>query len=104
MPLLRRILIAATVVGLATTLLVGCGKADDGLSDKDRDKATRAQEIVKKSGGNWDSVSADDKAYLVKEIGYGNEYNAKMFFMAESGKLRNGAGPGGPAGGGPPKK
>ena len=102
--MLRKLLGLIATVGLATTILVGCsGGGDDGLSQKDKDKSTRTAQIVKKSGGKWDSVSQEDKDYLIKEIGYGSEYNAKMFFMAQSGQLRRkSSGSNAPPPGGPP--
>lgn len=90
--------------GILTVLTVaaisGCGgPADDGLSKSDQTLVSRLDQIVKKSGGNWDALSADDKAYLVKEVGYGDERNAKMYFLSQTGGLKGHAGP--PTGGPP---
>lgn len=88
--MLRRLLVLLTAALLAAAWLGGCASSGDGLSQHDKDKSNRAEEIIKKSGGNWDAVSKEDKDYLIKEIGYGNETNAKMFFLAESGQLHKG--------------
>jgi hypothetical protein len=97
--MLRKLLTLVAAVGLAAALVAGCGSGDDGLSEKDRTLANRADTIVKKAAGNWDALSKEDKDYLINEVGSGNEHSARMYFMAKSGQLRgkpptSGSGPG----------
>lgn len=82
-------------------LLAGCGqdKAGDGLSKEETQLGQKSDQIIKAANGSWDNLSAEDKEYLIKEIGYGNERNARMFFDAKSGNLKGGGPPGGPGGG-----
>lgn len=83
----------ALAISCVAFLATGCGKSDDGLTAKDQELVSKSDQIIKKANGNWESLSPEDKAYLVKEIGYGNEHNAQMFFMAKSGKLKKGGPP-----------
>lgn len=87
LPLLAASLIAAALLGC------GDGMSNDGVSDKDRTAATRLDEIVKKSGGDWEKIPQADRDYIVKEISMGSEPSAKLLVQGKAGKLR--AKPGG---------
>jgi hypothetical protein len=74
--------------------LAGCApSSDDGITEKDRQAATRLDEIVKKSGGEWEKISPSDREYLVKEIAQGSEISAKKLVEGKAGKFN--ARPGG---------
>lgn len=87
----------ALVLGLLTLsfgalFLSGCGQGGgDGLSKEMVDVSNKSDQIIKSANGNWDSLSPEDKQYLIKEVGSGDEYNAKMYFSAKSGTLKQGA-------------
>ncbi len=85
----------------ASVLLAGCGQdgGGDGLSKEETQLGLKSDEIIKSANGSWESLSAEDKAYLIKEIGYGDEKNARMFFDAKSGNLKGGGPPGAPGSG-----
>src|SRR5581483_9279407 len=90
----------ATVLAVAILspfVIIGC-KSDSGLNPDQQQMATRLDEIVKKSGGEWNKLSDADRTYLIKDISYGSEPSARMLFMAKAGKLKaNPVGPGGPS-------
>lgn len=77
-------------------VLAGCGNnmSDDGLPDKDKQAASRLDQIAKQSGGDWERVSQADRDYLVKEISMGSEPSARMLLQQKAGTLK--ATPGGP--------
>lgn len=91
-------LLLMAVILASFILSAGCGqeKGGDGLSTKEVQIGTRTDQIIKLSGGNWENVSAEDKAYLVQEVGYGNERNARMFFDSMAGNLKGGGPPASP--------
>ncbi|MGV3614047.1 MAG: hypothetical protein ACO1SV_01810 [Fimbriimonas sp.] len=78
-----KILLAA----LSAVAVAGCGDkmSDDGLPDKDRQAATRLDEIVKKSGGDWEKIPKADQEYIVKEISMGSETSAKKLVQGKAG-------------------
>lgn len=79
---------------LFVAVLFGCAPSnDDGVSDKDRQAASRLDEIVKKSGGDWEKISQGDRDYLVNEIAQGSEISAKKLVEGKAGKFN--ARPGG---------
>jgi hypothetical protein len=92
-------LLAVGVIGILVPA-TGCQKPDDGMSAEQQKKTDRIDEIAKKSDGNWDKVSQEDRDYLLKNVTSGSESAAKMLLLGKAGKLGMGAGKGGP--GGPP--
>lgn len=79
---------------LSPAALTGCGNRDDGLKPEEQKMATRLDEIVKKSGGDWNKLSPEDRDYLVKDISQGSEPSARMLLQAKAGRLQRS--PGGP--------
>ncbi len=65
--------------------LVGCGRPDDGLSTEQQQRASRLDEIAKKSEGDWNKLSQADRDYLVKELSHGDEQQARMLLMSKTG-------------------
>ena len=98
---LLSVLGAASAVGLLSA--TGCGKSDDGMNQQQLEKASRLDEIAKKSDGNWDRVSPADRDFILKNLTSGSEQGAKMLLLAKAGKLKGGPPGGGAPGGGPPR-
>lgn len=80
---------------LPCIVAIGCsgGASDDGLPSKDKQSASRLDEIAKKTGGDWQKLTPEDKDFLVNEISMGSEQSAKMLLEGKAGKHR--ATPGG---------
>lgn len=81
LPLLAASLFAATLTGC------GDGMSNDGVSDKDRAAASRLEDIVKKSGGDWEKIPQADRDYIVNEISMGSEISAKKLVQGKAGRL-----------------
>lgn len=85
-------LIVLSVGGLVP--VIGCGRPDDGLTDAQHQTADRLTEIAKKADGDWEKVPQADRDYILKNVAYGNEQQARMIVLAKAGKLKGT--PGGP--------
>ena len=79
----------------------GCSQTDDGMKPAEKQMASRLDEITRKSGGDWEKLSAEEREYLVKEVAQGSEQSARMLLQARGGRLKGTAG--GPPGGQPPR-
>jgi hypothetical protein len=73
--------------------LAGCSKqADDGLNPQQQQTADRLDAVAKKSDGDWNKLSASDKAFFIKTAG--DENGGRMLLLAKAGKLGyHGSGP-----------
>jgi hypothetical protein len=67
----------AALVGAAVLLsgiaLTGCSKTQDTSSSVQQQQANRLSEITKKTGGDWNKLTPDDKQYMIHDIGQGDE-------------------------------
>jgi len=72
----------------------GCGNKDDGLTGKQRESGDRLSQIAKRTDGDWNKLTADERTFLVKDLSYGSEQSARMLLLAAAGKI--GGRPGGP--------
>ena len=70
----RGVLVAAVLAGCAGP---EAGQAPTGVE-------ARVQELVKKAGGNWDTLSPEEKSEMTRDLGKGNEQTAKVSFQARS--------------------
>ena len=61
--------------------LTGC-HPDNGYTPAQQTSLDRLNSIAKYSGGDWAKVKPDDKQFLVKGPGSGNEGSAKMALSA----------------------
>lgn len=77
----------ALCLALAALALAGC-RPDDGLKPEERQMASRLDEITKKSGGDWERLTDDDRRYLVQDISRGSEPSAKLLLQARAGRLK----------------
>lgn len=73
---------------------VGCRKTDDGLSQAQRQAGDRLSIIAKRTDGDWNKLTAEERKFLIDELSYGNEQSARMLLLAAAGKI--GGRPGGP--------
>lgn len=82
-----RAALALIVAALLPLSVVGCSRnpAADAPPDEQR-----FIEIVKKSGGDWKSVSQSDRDFLTRKFGNGDERSAQMRFLARWGALKGG--------------
>lgn len=81
--------IQALFAAVAALGLLGAGcSRDDGLKPEERKMASRLDEITKRSGGDWNKLSAEDRRYLIQDISRGSEQSARMLLMARGGRLR----------------
>lgn len=78
---------------LFPVFLPGC-RADDGLTAEQRATGDRLQEIARKTDGDWNKLTAEERDFLVNKLSYGNEASAKMLLLGAAGKI--GGRPGGP--------
>jgi len=91
---------AAILLGIST----GCSQQSTGETATHLQAANRIDSIAQKSGGDWNKLSPDDKAFLLK-LSYGSESSARMILAGRSGNLHGPATPEVPAvrpAGGPP--
>ena len=80
---------------LAMSAFAGChSDKSEPLSTTQTQSANRLADITKKSGGDWEKVSPEDRDYILKNLAYGNERTARMLIAPPPGK----AGAGGPTG------
>lgn len=89
--------IAGILVAAATLMLpplVGCKGQRDGLTSQQRESGDRLSRIAKRTDGDWNKLTEDERAFLVKDLSYGNEQSARMLLLAAAGKI--GSKPGGP--------
>lgn len=93
--------LALLAFGFALTGGIGCNH-DSGLNPTQEKTANRLDEIVKKSGGDWEKLSESDRDFLIKEVAHGNEQSARTLLTVKSRKLPTGPPAGGPSVGGPP--
>lgn len=99
----RRLQVGALLAGAALAVgvpIAGCGKADDGMSQAQEQKADRLTEIAKRADGDWNKVPPADQQYVMQTFTSGSEAGAKMLILAKSGKFKGGPGaaPGGAPG------
>lgn len=97
----RKRLALALLAALSLFGGVGCAPEDDGMKPAEKQVANRLDEITKKSGGDWEKLSAEEKEYMIKEVAQGSEQSARMLLQARGGRLKGTAG--GPPGGPPPR-
>lgn len=71
---------------LAALAVAGCASKDDGLDASQRQVGDKFSEIVQRSGGDWDKLTAEDRDFLVNKMANGNENAARMMFGARSGR------------------
>jgi hypothetical protein len=67
---------------LVAAVLVGCA-GPEAAQAPTRGEA-RVMELVKKVGGNWDALSAEEKTEMTRDLGKGIEQTAKVSFQARS--------------------
>ncbi|MBM3492912.1 MAG: hypothetical protein FJX72_01115 [Armatimonadetes bacterium] len=73
---------------------IGCRKQDDGLTSSQRREGDRLSRIAKRTGGEWNKLTQEERTFLIKNLSYGNEGSARMLLLAAAGKI--GGKPGGP--------
>lgn len=66
--------------------IVGCSNSADGLKPAQVQESNRLDAIAQKTGGDWNKLTPDDKAYLLK-ASFGSESTAKMLLLSRSGKF-----------------
>jgi hypothetical protein len=95
----EKTLLALSLLITSAIFVGGCQQGEgDGLTTEQVQLGQKSDEIIKAAKGSWDNLSPEDKEYLIKEIGYGDERNARMFFNAKSGNLRSSGPPKVPGG------
>ena len=67
---------------LVAAVLVGCARPEAAQAPTGGE--ARVMELVKKAGGNWDALSAEEKTEMTRDLGKGNEQTAKVSFQARS--------------------
>lgn len=94
--------VLATCFVAALVAAAGCSGGDNykGPPAETQQKSSRLEDIQKKTGGDWNKLSAEDKDYLVNTISHGSESTAKM--LIEAGGQTPQGGPGRPANAGAP--
>ncbi len=94
---MRGIRIAGIAVAMTALLLpglVGCKSQKDGLTSKQRESGDRLDKIAKRTNGEWNKLTDEERTFLIKDLSYGNEQSARMLLLAAAGKI--GGRPGGP--------
>ncbi len=69
----------AVVVNLRT-----CSDSTGGLSTEQVQQADRLHAIAKRTGGDWNKLTPEEKQFLVNELAYGNEQSARMLLWGAS--------------------
>lgn len=73
---------------------LGCRNQDDGLTSAQRQSGDRLSRIAKRTDGDWNKLTPEERAFIIKDLAYGNENSARMLLLAAAGKI--GGRPGGP--------
>jgi len=97
MPSKRHIRLWLALLAAAPALIPlagGCRGKSDGLTQTQRETGDRLSRIAKRTDGDWNKLTAEERDFLVKEMSYGNEQSARMLLLAAAGKI--GGRPGGP--------
>lgn len=77
----------APAIGLLIALAV-CGLPACGSRTAPPSPAIdRVDQIVKRSGGDWNKVSPQDQQYMIQTVGKGSPISARMTFDARAGHL-----------------
>ena len=92
----------ATLIVASAIAAAGCKQSNpEGFTEQQLKGMDRQATILKSAGGDWNKVSADDKAFLIK--GMGSEESAKRYVQHAGSDGKAPAGQYGlPGNGGPP--
>jgi hypothetical protein len=82
---------------VACSIAGGCGSSVEPPSAETQQQASRLADIQKKTGGKWESLSKEDRDYLVNGLAHGSEASARMLLGPPQAKPPT-------PGGGPPGK
>lgn len=81
-PLLLFVVVLAAIA-VAVNLRT-CSNSSSGLSREQVQRGERLHEIAKRTGGDWNKLTPDEKQFLVNELAYGNEQSARMLLWGAS--------------------
>ena len=79
------------VLAILTTMpgavfLGGCSQNQNALDDNQQAMTNRLDELAKKSGGDWEKLSAEEKRYMIQDVSQGNERAARQLLEMKAGK------------------
>lgn len=77
-------------------VLSGCGAPASDLNKAQQDQSSRLGQIAKRTDGDWNKLSEEERQFLITDLSYGNESSARMLLLSAAGKV--GGRPGGPPG------
>lgn len=83
----RTSLIVLIIVLAAVAMVVNlraCTNSSGGLSREQVQRADRLHEIAKRTGGDWNKLTPEEKQFLVNDLAYGNEQSARMLLWGAS--------------------
>lgn len=70
---------------VTAVLCAGCGGKGESLSKQQQQDSARLGEIGKRTGGDWNKATPDERHFLIG-LGYGSESSAKMILYGAAGK------------------
>lgn len=79
--------LSLTACALAALGCGGCDAKDRGLSAEQRQSSDRLGDIAKRSGGEWDRLTPEDRNFLLNDLSHGSEQSARMLLLSASGKV-----------------
>lgn len=82
LPLIVLIIVLAGVAVVVN--LRACSNASGGLSTEQVQQADRLHEMARRTGGDWNKLTPEEKQFLVNELAYGNEQSARMLLWGAS--------------------
>ncbi len=81
-PLVVLILVLAAIAAVVN--LRTCSGSSGGLSREQVQKGDRLHEIARRTGGDWNKLTPEEKQFLVNDLAYGNEQSARMLLWGAS--------------------
>ncbi len=77
------LIVALAAVAVAVNLRA-CSPPSDNLPREQVQRANRLHEIARRTGGDWNRLTPDEKQFLVNELAHGNEQSARMLLWGAS--------------------
>jgi hypothetical protein len=88
-----QLLPALSILAACLLPLTGCSHSDrnaEGIPKEKVEQGSRLSQIAHRVDGDWEKLTEEEKAFVTKDLAYGNEANAKMLLLGAAGKLGGG--------------
>ena len=83
---------AAVLMVTVALGLAGCGRPASDLNPAQQGQSDRLGQIAKRTDGDWNRLTEEERRFLVTDLAYGNENSARMLLLSAAGKVGGKAG------------